>query len=269
MKKNKTKIIVGIVAVIIILIVIVGIVVFVRSNQKNRKEQETTSSEEGVDTIIEQKVKDTKYEMTELRDATKFFTIEKYVQEDTSLGFEAKKIYMAEEENMIIYVINGNRVENIEEASEVYYVLRVDTDNLAYMLTEVEEQEYENMKKGMFKIEVSRIEQNEENKFAYIEPLTDRKLCEIYLNKFTNIELTDSKKAYEMLEEDCKKEKFPEYQQFENYVTELEKEMKEVELKKYEVKEFDDYTEYIIQDSLDHVYQLKAKSVMDYTVKIN
>lgn len=267
--KNKTKIIGIIVAIIVILIGIVGIIIRSNLRKDNAEQTQSASSEEGVDAIIEQKVKNTKYEMTELKDVTKFFSVEKYIQKDTTLGFKAKEMYMAEEENMVIYVVHGNQIENVEEISQAYYVLRLDIENLAYMLTEIEEQEYENMKNGTFKIEVTKIEQIEENKFAYMEPMTERKICEIYLNKFTELELTNPKEAYKLLEEECKKERFPNYSEFEKYIVQLEQKMKEVELKKYETKEFDDYIQYTIQDDLDNVYQIKARGVMNYTVKID
>ena len=163
--------------------------------------------------------------------------------------------------NYAVYGIDKNNKEK-------YFIVRTDIENMTFLIEELEDK-YSDISQINLKTDRKEIRDNGQNTFEYIEMISDEQMCRIYLEQFLKLELENTEEAYQLLEEEYKKERFPTYKDYQEYVEENQEIIQESILSKYSVEHYDDYTQYVLVDVYNNTYTLNTTSVMTYTIKLD
>ncbi len=246
--KKIVKIVISVIAILSIVIIILAIL----KSQDKKKEENVNALEENIrkEELIE-------YQVKELKDPSRFFSVENCLQKQVNEKFKAKAMYWLEGKTIETYLVQGE---------STYYKVTINKDSLKYDIQEVDSKTYETAKEG--NIEQEETKQNSKEGFEYLT-ITEEKMCRIYLERFSELQINKPKEAYELIEETYKKERFPNYKNFEEYVTKLKTQIQEGVLSKYSVQHFDDYTEYTLVDTFNHSYTIIATGVMNYKIRLD
>ena len=100
------------------------------------------------------------------------------------------------------------------------------------------------------------------------EAVSQEIVCLYYFGDYLNKLNGDTKKLYEVLDEDYKKERFPTYEEFIKYINDNYSTLKECRVTEYSVNMTDDNKAimYICKDQNANYYIFKAKAVMNYSL---
>lgn len=156
---------------------------------------------------------------------------------------------------------------------EYNFVVVIDSYNRAfeiYLNDYVKEQNYsKDNSDSMKSIHADAIEQNEYNKFTYKEVSKENMLLSYY-NSYVELLKSNTSKAYKLLDDEYRKERFPSYDEFNKYVQEVMLKNKNEEgLTSYNYKNNGDYTEYCCFDKYGRAFIFKVSSVNKYTVALD
>ena len=97
--------------------------------------------------------------------------------------------------------------------------------------------------------------------------ISDEDMASIYLNDYINNITYDVKDAYNSLNEDYRKEKFPNINKFREYVSKLN--YSSMKAKKYAVSEKNGYEYYFVYDQDNNVYIFKTDGVLQYELYLD
>lgn len=258
MKENNSKIIKIIIIIVIILCCICGILLFTLKEKDN----DVQKIDENGQTIGD--TKEIEHKTKKLRDPTRFFSIEKYLQKDIDENFKAKDMNLLQSNRIFSYAVYGKI-----GSEEKYYIVRIDMENMTYKIEELDRNKHNNNIDTInLETNLKEIAKDGENTFEFLT-VTDEQMSRIYLSEFTKLELENAKQAYELLEENYKKERFPDLKDYQEYLEENESIIKESILAKYSVAHFDDYAQYVLIDNFENSYTLDVTSVMNYKIKLD
>lgn len=249
---SHSKKIVKILIAVIVSVSIVIIILAVLKNQNKKKETNMNQLKENIE-----KEETVEYQIKELKDSSKFFSVENCLQKQVDEKFRAKEIYWLEGITIETYMASGDNG---------YYKITIDKESLKYNIEEIDSKTYESAKEG--NIDLEEINQDSKEGFEYLT-ITEEKMCRIYLERFSELQISKPKEAYELIEENYRKERFPNYKDFEEYVSKLKTQIQESVLSKYSVQHLGDYTEYTLVDTFNHSYTIIATGVMNYKIRLD
>ena len=174
----------------------------------------------------------------------------------------ASKLIDGEVESYAVYGFTVNL--NNEYLKDMYFIVNLDTINSTFSIEELNGN-YSNLDEiNAEKIE--SIEKNKYNTFSYQSINEQFKYKKIFLN-YKRIILAKPELAYQYLDDDYKKERFENYENFYNYIQENRDIIKDMIAKKYKVD--DDNSNIIITDQNENKMTFNIKSSMQYTVKVD
>lgn len=235
--------------IIIILTILCGILL-VFLNKKQTKMGDNTT-EEGDEEFIE-------YVTEKLRDPVKFFSVEACIQNNVDENFKAEEINLLEGDRIFNYAVYGEGT---------YFIVRIDMENSTFLIEELGDT-YQNINQINLETNLEEIKDNGRNTFEFIE-MSDEDTCRMYFSHFSKMQLENPEKAYQLLEENYKKERFEDLDDYIKYIEERKQTIEEAVLAKYLVNYYDEYTEYVLVDNYDNSYTLKAKAMYDYTMTLD
>lgn len=105
----------------------------------------------------------------------------------------------------------------------------------------------------------------ESNKFEFMN-VSDQTMSIKYLLDYKEQALYNTDKAYNLLDEEYKQAKFGSIERYSKYLQNTKEELQQAYLTQYQVKKYDDYTQYVLIDQFSNYYIIREKTVMDYTV---
>ena len=256
-KTKKTIIIIAIVILTIAIGIIITIVVL-----NNKKEGTIYKNGDGTVEVLPEPKMDLEYEQKELREPTEFFSVEKCIQDNVE-GFSAEKMNYLQGQRIMTYSVYG-RINSEEK----YYKVRVDMENMTYELEEISDDIYENLSQIKLEDDETEIPNKGENIFEY-EAVSNVDMCRKYLEDFRQKELNNPEEAYSMLDEDYRNERFPTFEEFQEYVNSCRYMIQYSSLSKYDVEIKDNYTEYILVDNYNNSYTIRTTGIWDYTILLD
>ena len=159
-------------------------------------------------------------------------------------------------------------VEGILNNTTKYFIVRVDMRNMAFKIEEIEDGKYNSLDEIKLEDNEANITSNENNPFKY-EAVSDENMCRRYLEDFKQKELNNPEEAYELLDEEYRKERFPTYTDFQEYVNSLRNRIQYSSLLKYDVEIKENYTEYILVDNYNNSYTIRTNGIWDYTILLD
>ena len=260
---DKTKKIIIIVAIVVFTIAIGIIVTIVVLN--NKKEGTIYKNSDGTVGVLPEPEMELEYTQKELREPTEFFSIEKRIQNNVD-GFSAEKMNYLQGQRIMTYSVYGRiNSEDNSEALEKYYIFRVDLENMTYELEEIEDGVYENIDQIKLEDDETEIPNKGNNAFKY-ESVSNVDMYRKYLEDFRQKELNNPEEAYSMLDEEYRNERFPTFEEFQEYVNSCRDMIQYSSLSKYDVEIKDNYTEYILVDNYNNSYTIRTTGIWDYTI---
>ncbi len=153
---------------------------------------------------------------------------------------------------------------NNTSEKELKYIVTIDFANSTYSIEPTELNEYsipENY-------EIS-ITENDNNTFEY-KVYENYEKIGIYLQDFKEKISNDKiEEAYELLEDNYKKAKFPNIESFRKYINDNKERLEELYATKYKINEYDNYYEYVLIDKNNNYYIINEYSAMNYKIALD
>ena len=149
--------------------------------------------------------------------------------------------------------------------TEKYYIVVLDYENMTYNI-DSESEKYSKEKLN----DISKISKqtNSKNVFEYFE-YTDQYVVNSYFDEYIREALFKPEEAYNLLDEEYKKEKYDTFAKYKEYLDKNKEKIENSLIEKYSVENHDDYTQYTLVDNYDNTYIIKEKSVMNFTIELD
>lgn len=179
---------------------------------------------------------------------------------DIGNSFLIDKMYIIDGENIKDFYVY---IENNEKKEKIFEVI-LDVNNNTYSINPLNNVNYNEITA----IDVDSINKNSNNAFNYAN-ISDEQMAKNYFYDFKNNVLSDISKSYNKLEENYKKKRFENIDNYKEYVNNNQNELQKIIIKKYLINNYQDYTEYVCQDQYENYYIFRAKNVMNYEVLLD
>lgn len=164
----------------------------------------------------------------------------------------------------VVYGITQSLDNNF--INDVYYIVNINKENNVFSIEPLLNNEL-----GIeeIKVEDTQIDDNGDNVLSKIANMTQDDICEEYFNTYKRILLAKPELAYEYLDEQYRKIKFANVENFKNYIDANRSELKGIRLNKYEINRKKDYRQYTLVDQHNNYYIINETEFMKYTVMLD
>lgn len=263
MKDSKKIIVIICIILVLIICVICGVLLYLSTNKDNGNANELQQLTDENGNPIGDTV-NVEYSKERLNDPTRFFSVEKYIQDNYNENFVAEDMNVLYSERITSYAVQGRIGDNSE--NKVYFIFRVDPQNGTYSM---EEQNNVNSLDSIdLRTDITEINNTGNNTFEYTT-VNSEQMCRIYLNDYKDKELNNPEEAYSMLDDEYKKIRFPTYEDFQEYINEYRNIIQNSVLTSYYSEIKDDYTEYILVDNYNNSYTVRSTGIWDYKIMLD
>lgn len=99
--------------------------------------------------------------------------------------------------------------------------------------------------------------------YAYI---SDMQMCNTYLIEYKNNMIFNTQEAFNKLNKEYMEKRFGNFENYKNYVQENLNDILEAKLVKYQINQYDTYTQYICIDQFENYYIFNETAIMKYSV---
>lgn len=265
MKKNNLIkfLIIGILIILIILILLLKVI---NNNKKDElknvvnDEEPTLESEEDID---------------EIEQLNTFCMVEKIINENIESGniFYADKIYFQEyssSEGYRLYIFGELFNQSNKIAKNMFYAIDFDELEGKYKISQMKEEielsEFEQIaKNGTQKYLIT---QNLTGEFLQ-EDITNNNIVKRYFEYYKLLILTKPEKAYSLINDEYKKIRFENYDNFYKYINNNIEIISNMKFNKFQINYYDDYTQYVSLSDSGNYYIFNVNTVMDFSVLLD
>ncbi len=115
---------------------------------------------------------------------------------------------------------------------------------------------------------IDTIQKNEDNQYI-IGTINTENIIKDYINNYKRLALLKPEIVYERLDEEYRNKRFGNLENFEIYVDKNKEEIKKINLDKYQVINYENYSEYIGVDKNGLMYIFDEKKLFDYNIKLD
>ena len=299
MNKNKIKKLMKI-TVICVFIIIILIILFRKVNNNLEKENENhvEVSDQGNNN---DNLKQIEYKTEKVKNATSFYTVQKYINVylDTVNNSKAQDIYnlLSNDyiennkitiENLNNYIkkdikkvkvqkmiyIGGNNSEkymaNVIDTSsqkEYYFIMNIDTANFTYSIEPIQNKNFQNFEEVELKNDIENIPIKGNNIFEYVR-YSDEDMALEYIKYYNELLKDNVEKAYSLLDQEYKNNKFPTIEKFKEYASEKKVE-NDLNISEFSYTKEDNYQKYTIKDNYGYYYLIKETAIMEFSVQLD
>ena len=199
--------------------------------------------------------------------------LKKLNKKDNFIKFVVEDIYTIERLGSYSNFVKGT-ITYGESQEEWFALIDADIDYKYYQITPYSKDEYINKVNNEKTADLKEIKKNEYNIMTTTK-VSDETMCSKYFNDYKEKMLNNPEKAYEMLDEEYKKNNFSEFSKYEQYLNDNKEMIKLATLIECSVETIelsDDYEyvyNYILKDNNNITYTIIENAIMDYTVKID
>lgn len=179
---------------------------------------------------------------------------------------------MKERGNVALYIVKAKLLyENSEIQKNFNIIIKLDKNNRSFSVfleNYIEDKGYMNLKLGdKVNVSLKTINQNSSNTYDQSERKITDNVEDIFADYANNC-IFYEKRAYELIDEECKKSKYSNYDIFDKYITDNLIDIVTMELQSYVEEKKDDYIEYRCKSNKGQIYIFKVTSYLTYTVTI-
>lgn len=167
-------------------------------------------------------------------------------------------------EDIVSYAICGYMINTINYTTDekCYAIVTIDRNNLLFSVEPVDANKIEDVKLSNIKVELAK---NDDNQFTY-PTLTTDDIAKDYINTMKELSLAEPEEMYNKLNAEYADKRFGNKEEYKKYVNENKANIISTKLSKYQINNYDDYTEYICIDQNDNYYIVNEKSILNYTI---
>ena len=116
--------------------------------------------------------------------------------------------------------------------------------------------------------ELVEIKSNDYNNYKYSNIPDDREVIYLFRD-YIDQTIYEVEEAYNCLEEEYKKTRFKDLNDFKEYIDLKKEQLKSASIYEYNMKEYDEYKQYVVKDQFDNYYIFKETAVLNYTVMLD
>ena len=299
MNKDKIKKLMKI-TVICVFIIIILIILFRKVNNNLEKENENyvEVSDQGNNN---DNLKQIEYKTEKVKNATSFYTVQKYINVylDTVNSSKAQDIYNLLSNNYVesnkitienlnnyintdikkvkvqkMIYIGGNNSEkymaNVIDTfsqKEYYFIMNIDTANFTYSIEPIVNKNFQNIEEVELKNDIENIPTKGNNIFEYLR-YSDEDMALEYIKYYNELLKDNVEKAYSLLDQDYKNNKFPTIEKFKEYASEKKVE-NDLNISEFSYTKEDNYQKYTIKDNYGYYYLIKETAIMEFSVQLD
>lgn len=217
--------------------------------------EEYTTKEKNVNVFFS--INDT---IQKLLDETKKETVYYYAQEIYKIQTYQKATY---------YTYGLIQKENKGEVEEYYLKVNVDITNNTFFTEELSEKEYNEAKDGKInKIEFDVIKKSDNNQYE-LKNISSEEIARRYVKDYILKVKYMPDKAFELLYDDYKNEKFKNSTDFKEYVQKNSARFNNLVIQKYQCEVKEEYLEYTVMDQYNNYYKIIVYSALDYKIVLD
>ena len=112
------------------------------------------------------------------------------------------------------------------------------------------------------------IEKNDNNTFSIVSNVNEE-MCQKYFANYKTSLIYDAEFAFTCLQKEYAAKRFGQLDNFKNYIQKNWEEINQAELRKYQVNDYADYTEYVCVDQFGKLYVFKEEAILDFTLQLD
>lgn len=173
--------------------------------------------------------------------------------------------------NISVFFVYGNVQDTItKQKIATNFIVIIDFSNETYNILPSEYMRNIQVKEeSNFKINTKQIDVNQYNSFDY-ENIDKNTIILDHMDKLINELVYDVDNSYSTLyTRDYRETRFGNLEEYKKYISSNLKYIMSSEIEKYQVNEYQNYTEYILKDQNDNYYIFEDYGVMNFTVKFD
>lgn len=173
--------------------------------------------------------------------------------------------------NISVFFVYGNIKDTItKEKIPTNFVVIVDFENETYNILPSEYMDsIEIQEESNFELNIKQIEANQYNSCEY-EDVDKNTIILDHMDKLINELVYNIDNSYSNLyEKDYRETRFGSLEEYKKYISSNLKYIMSSEIEKYQVNEYQDYTEYVLKDQNDNYYIFEDDGVLNFTVKFD
>ena len=185
-----------------------------------------------------------------------------------------KSEYMTLEINELFGEINYQvySIKGFFKTSEIdndikynYFKIMIDNNNNTYSIYPIETNEDIDLSNIEMSLDnVEQIEKNENNKFNII--ITNTKdIIKDYIMYYKYMQLHYPEKAYKLLDNEYRTNTYRDLEEYKSSIKNTEE--YNIEIERYSMSDYEDYTQYTVVDNHDNHYIIKERRIMKFSIE--
>lgn len=189
---------------------------------------------------------------------------------DEQVEFTATQMNELIGEKNSVYAVRGF-LENSENKyiEEICFKVILNTDNTTYSIVPIENSKNKQLSEINLTLDnLDEIEANEDNRFV-ITNVSYSSLLTRYMVYYKNMALNYPDRAYELLDENYRKNRFANLEEFRKYIDIHKEEINNIKLDKYQINNYEDYVQYITLDTNSNYYMFQENGIMQYSLMLD
>ena len=216
-------------------------------------------------------------------------------EKNTEDGINVKEVYVKQDLQNPTFLIKTNVKKDINQIS--YYIFYQDNEQGAFAIKPIKEEEYNSYVQRLVELEIkgNKIQRNNYNRVLN-RTLEEEELVEKYFEDYLQNALYNVEEAYKLLDEEYSQKKFGNIEEYKKYLNNRQEQLtsmdynsiKELQdfkteeeyieylsnlktagLEKYQINEYEDYTQYICIDDYGNSYIFNSTSAFQYVVLLD
>lgn len=253
-----------IIMLLILLLTLLAIILILTNFLKNNSSIDNNNPDEDMSTGIDEYVEK---EVTKMTSKTTLNMLLKWLNSNEDEYCFVKEIYRLnknEIEEYFVYVIQNNENK--------YFVAYLDQENNLYMLEEISNTEYEDVKNEKINnkfLQEKAIENNGNNEYTF-ELMSDVKIANMYFDIIKNILNSEPEVLYDILDTDYQQKKFGSIENFMEYVDNNKNRFANMQISKYAKYTYEGYMQYVCLDTNGEYYIINEDTTTgDYKILLD
>ncbi len=173
-----------------------------------------------------------------------------------------------QDENLYQYIVYGYIANSYYELQQyINIIVNLDVNNMTFSIEPIEGNT-EDIEKVKLECQKEKIKQNDYNTFLY-QSLNDEYIITTYLDYYKKMTIGNPELAYQYLDDEYREKRFGTLDNFKEYVSKNEKDIRLWKATKYLVEYKSDYKEYVCQDKYENVYIFQYTAPMTFKTRLD
>ncbi len=187
---------------------------------------------------------------------------------EEKVKFIPLQMRMVANESTEKYLVYG-MIQNLdnEYKGDIYTYVTLCPENATFSIEPIEEKP-KDIKEIKFSNEEEIIEEKASNSYEEIE-VDDEYLCQEYFDIYKSLSLAKPEKAYELLEEEYKKQRFGNFETYQKYISDNREELEKLRLTQYLVNDNEEYMQYVCKNQYENLVIFDEMALMNVKIKLD